>query len=126
MRFLQDNEEDKKKYKEFLENDERCNFQQSLEWVELKKANWKPEVILAEDEEGNIIGSLCVLIRKMPIFGYMMYASRGPVGDIHDISVMKQITDGAKELSKKVEDALLDLNFLDVHFSMEFLQSEKI
>ena len=101
MRFLQDNEEDKKKYKEFLENDERCNFQQSLEWVELKKANWKPEVILAEDEEGNIIGSLCVLIRKMPIFGYMMYASRGPVGDIHDISVMKQITDGAKELAKK-------------------------
>lgn len=32
----------------------------------------------------------------------------------------------AKELSKKVEDALLDLNFLDVHFSMEFLQAEKI
>lgn len=32
----------------------------------------------------------------------------------------------AKELSKKVEDALLDLNFLDIHFSMEFLQAEKI
>ena len=32
----------------------------------------------------------------------------------------------AKELSKKVEEALLDLNFLDVHFSMEFLQAEKI
>lgn len=32
----------------------------------------------------------------------------------------------AKELSKKVEDTLLDLNFLDVHFSMEFLQAEKI
>lgn len=32
----------------------------------------------------------------------------------------------AKELSKKVEDALLDLNFLDVYFSMEFLQAEKI
>lgn len=32
----------------------------------------------------------------------------------------------AKELSQKVEDALLDLNFLDVHFSMEFLQAEKI
>ena len=36
MRFLEDNEESKKKYKEFLENDKRCNFQQSLEWVELK------------------------------------------------------------------------------------------
>ena len=107
MRFLQDNEEDKKKYKEFLENDERCNFQQSLEWVELKKANWKPEVILAEDEDKNIIGSLCVWIRKMPIFGNIMYASRGPVCDIHDMAVMKQLTDGAKELAKKYNAIVL-------------------
>ena len=56
------------KYKEFLESEERCNFQQSLEWAEVKKPNWKPEVILAEDEDGNITGSLCVWIRKMPIF----------------------------------------------------------
>lgn len=101
MRFLQDNEEDKKKYKEFLENDKRCNFQQSLEWAELKKPNWKIEVILAEDNNKEIIGSLCVWIRKMPIFGNMMYSPRGPVGDIYDISVMKQITEGAKELAKK-------------------------
>ncbi len=100
MRFVTD-EESKKEYKKFLEGHERCNFQQSLEWAEVKKPNWKPEVILAEDEDGNIIGSLCVWIRKMPIFGNLMYSSRGPVCDIHDISVMKQLTDGAKELAKK-------------------------
>lgn len=32
----------------------------------------------------------------------------------------------AKELSGKVEEALMDLNFLDVHFSMEFLQTDHI
>ena len=95
------NDDSKKEYKKFLESHERCNFQQSLEWAEIKKPNWKPEVILAEDEENNIIGSLCVLIRKMPIFGNIMYSSRGPVCDIHDISVMKQLTDGARELAKK-------------------------
>ena len=100
MRFVTD-EDSKKEYKKFLEGHERCNFQQSLEWAEIKKANWKPEVILAEDEDKNIIGSLCVWIRKMPIFGNIMYASRGPVCDIHDIAVMKQLTDGAKELAKK-------------------------
>ena len=100
MRFVTD-EDSKKEYKKFLEGHERCNFQQSLEWAEIKKPNWKPEVILVEDEEKNIIGSLCVWIRKMPIFGNIMYASRGPVCDIHDISVMKQLTDGAKELAKK-------------------------
>ncbi len=100
MRFVTD-EESKKAYKKFLEEHERCNFQQSLEWAEIKKPNWTPEVILAEDEENNIIGSLCVLIRKMPIFGNIMYSSRGPVCNMHDIAVMKQLTDGAKELAKK-------------------------
>lgn len=32
----------------------------------------------------------------------------------------------AKELSGKVEEALMNLNFLDVHFSMEFLQTDHI
>lgn len=100
MRFVTD-EDSKKKYKEFLEGHERCNFQQSLEWAEIKKPNWQPEVILAEDEDKNIIGSLCVWIRKMPIFGNILYSSRGPVCDIHDIAVMKQLTDGARELAKK-------------------------
>ena len=101
MRFLDLNsEEDRKKYTEFLENNERCNFQQSLEWGKVKNF-WKNEIILAEDENNNIIGSLSVLLRKIPIFGYLMYSSRGPVCDIHDISVMKQLTDGAKELAKK-------------------------
>ena len=67
MKFVTD-EDSQKQYKEFLEKHERCNFQQSLEWAEVKNDNWKPEVILAEDEEKNIIGSLCVWIRKMPIF----------------------------------------------------------
>ena len=122
MRFVTD-EKSKKQYKEFLEKHERCNFQQSLEWAEVKKPNWKPEVILAEDENGEIIGSLCVWIRKMPIFGNMMYAARGPVCDIHDIEVMKQLTDGAKELAKKYQAMVLrmepdilsdDQNFRDI------------
>ncbi len=106
MRFVTD-EESKEQYKDFLENNERCNFQQSLEWAEVKKPNWKPEVILAENEQGKIIGSLCVWIRKMPIFGNIMYASRGPVCDIHNLSVMKQLTDGAKELAKKYKAIVL-------------------
>ena len=106
MRFVTD-EESKKQYKKFLEGHERCNFQQSLEWAEVKKDNWKPEVILAEDENKNIIGSLCVWIRKMPIFGNIMYASRGPVCDIHDEAVMKQLTQGADELAKKYKAIVL-------------------
>ena len=81
MRLLQ--EQDKEKYKEFLEKHPRCNFQQSLEWGEVK-TSWKKEVILSEDNNGNICGSLCVWIRKIPIFGNIMYSSRGPICDIHN------------------------------------------
>jgi len=98
MRILQ--EHDKERYKEFLENHERCNFAQSLEWANVKN-NWKNEVVLAEDKQGNIIGSISVLIRKIPIFGNLMYSARGPVCDIHDEEVLKQITDGLKEVAKK-------------------------
>ncbi len=94
------NESNKQKYTEFLEKHERCNFQQSLEWGKVK-SSWKNEIILAEDEEGNIVGSISILIRKIPIFGNLMYSSRGPVCDIHDEKVMKTLTDGARELAKK-------------------------
>ena len=106
MKFVTD-EDSRRQYKQFLEKHERCNFQQSLEWAKVKEPNWKSEVILAEDEEGNIIGSLCVWIRKMPIFGNIMYSPRGPVCDIHDIAVLKQITQGAKELAKKYNAIVL-------------------
>ena len=96
MKIVTD-EKDRQAYKEFLE---RCNFQQSPEWAKVK-GNWINEIVLAEDESGKIIGAVSILIRKIPIFGNIMYSSRGPTCDIHDISVMKQLTDGIKELAKK-------------------------
>lgn len=99
MRFVTD-EKSQKEYKEFLEKHERCNFQQSPEWAKVK-SNWVNETVLAEDENGKITGAVNVLIRKIPIFGNIMYTSRGPTCDIHDMEVMKQLTDGIKELAKK-------------------------
>lgn len=99
MRFVTD-DKSKKEYTEFLEKHERCNFQQSIEWSKVKSF-WKNEIVLAEDENGKIIGSISILVRKIPVFGYMMYSSRGPVCDIYDESVLKQLTEGAKEIAKK-------------------------
>ncbi len=52
MKFLEDS--DKEKYKAFLEEHERCNFQQSLEWGNVKTA-WKKEVVLSLDKDENIV-----------------------------------------------------------------------
>lgn len=106
MRLLSKDKKDIKKYKEFLENHERCNFQQSLEWGEVK-TSWIKEVILSEDKTGKIKGSLCVWVRKIPIFGNIMYVARGPVCDIHDKEVLADLRKGADELSKKYKAFVL-------------------
>ena len=93
-------EKDKEKYKEFLVKSDRCNFQQSLEWGNVK-VNWIKEVILSEDESGNIKGSLCVWIRKIPIFGNLMYSARGPVCNLDDKDTLKDIKEGTDFLAKK-------------------------
>lgn len=97
MKLLDENR--KEEYKKFLENHERCNFQQSLEWRKVKE-NWDSEVIIVEDENLNIIASVNVLIRKIPIFGNIMYISRGPICDIHNKNVLKELTEGIRELAK--------------------------
>ena len=98
MQILTEN--DKKAYKEFLENNERCNFQQSIEWGKVKQA-WKNEIVLSKNEKGEIVGALSILIRKMPIFGNFMYISRGPICDIHDEKILKDLTNGLEQLAKK-------------------------
>ena len=104
MRLLED--KDKQEYKEFLESHDRCNFQQSLEWGNVK-TSWKKEVILSEDKDGKIRGSLCVWIRKIPIFGNIMYSARGPVCDLYDEDVIKDLKDGADLLAKKYKAFVL-------------------
>ena len=99
MRFVTDKKSEEE-YTKFLESHERCNFQQSIEWSKVK-TSWKSEIILAEDKDGKIIGALMVWIRKIPIFGNIMYSARGPICDIHDIEVLEQLTEGIKELAKK-------------------------
>ena len=104
MKLLE--EKDKLRYKEFLESHERCNFQQSLEWGQVK-TNWIKEVILSEDKDGNIRGSLCVWIRKIPIFGNIMYSARGPVCNLYDEEVISDLVEGANLLAKKYKAFVL-------------------
>ena len=48
-----------------------------------------------------------VWIRKIPIFGNIMYSARGPVCDIHNMEILKQLTEGAKLLAQKYNAIVL-------------------
>lgn len=99
MRFVSDGAS-MRQYTEFLTRHERCHFQQSPEWARVKE-NWKQEVILAEDAQGNISGCLSVLIRKIPLCGNLMYSPRGPVCDTNDADSLRQLLEGAELLSMR-------------------------
>ena len=114
------NENNIEKYKIFLQNHDRCNFQQSIEWGRVKENNWKNEIILVEDKDKNIIGSISILIRKIPIFGNLMYSPRGPICDIHDEKTLKKLTNGIIELAKKYKAFVIkiepDIKSDDIEF----------
>lgn len=60
-------EELKKEYKEFLEKSKKCNFQQSIEWGDVKQ-EWKKDLAIVRDENGQITMAILLLIRKIKFF----------------------------------------------------------
>ena len=86
---------------EFLQNNPKTNFMQSPEWARVK-TEWKNEFITVEDENGNLKGTMSILLRKVPFINrQIMYAPRGFVCDVHDKETLKELTTKAQEIAKK-------------------------
>ncbi len=88
-------------YEEFLKNHPKGHFMQSPQWAKLK-SNWKYEVVLERNENGEIAGSIAFLIRRLPYTKYnILYSARGPVCDIHDSKMLEKLICDTKEIAKK-------------------------
>lgn len=97
-------------YTEFTSKHERSHILQSAQWGKVKSA-WTNEFVIVRDEQGKIEGTMSILIRKIPMFPCtFMYAPRGPVCDLHNIEVLKKLTDGAKEIAKKYNAMTLKID----------------
>ena len=83
----------------FCKNHPRGAFQQSPCWGNVK-TEWQNEIVVSRNENGDIIGGISVLIRKIG-FKSLMYACRGPVCDYNDEYVMSDIVKGIKALADK-------------------------
>lgn len=104
------NDTNREKYVEFIQKHPKGHFLQSPEWAKLK-SDWINEVLLVEDEKGNIKGAMSILIREIPYFRHtMMYSPRGPVCDVHDKKTMQELVNGAKELAKKYNSFVLKVD----------------
>lgn len=87
-------------YEKFIKSQELCDFQQSIKWAKVKEF-WKNETIIIQKEEGEIVATMSILIRKVPFFGNLMYVPRGPIGNIHEEAVLKELTEKMKEIAKQ-------------------------
>jgi len=88
------------KYEEFIKKQELCDFQQSTKWAKVKEY-WENEIIIIQDSNKNIIATMSILIRKIPLFGNLMYVPRGPIGQINKEEVLKEITEKLIKIAKK-------------------------
>ncbi len=89
-----------REYEDFVSAHPHGEFTQSCHWPEVK-SNWQFEAVVSRNEAGKIVGACGVLIQKLPLFGTcFMYSPRGPVCDLKDIAVLKDLKSGIDELAK--------------------------
>ena len=100
----------KEEYQKFLEKHEKGHYAQSIEWASVKN-EWKNEIIVLRDDNGEIKASLSLLIRKLPyINSTLMYAPRGPVCDINDEKSFNELIKRADEVAKENKSFMLKMD----------------
>ena len=96
------NKQDKnevKKYKEFVDNYETSSLCQSMSWAKVKEG-WDSEYVYLE-EDNKIVMAMSLLIRKFVAGKTVIYASRGPVGNVYDIEKVKLLIKDVDEIAKR-------------------------
>lgn len=119
-------------YEAFVSRHPQGSFTQSVNWQKVKN-NWGYEAVVSRDHDGKIVGSVGVLIQKVPVIGTsFLYAPRGPVCDLHDKAVLRDLKSGVDELAKRHNahefkmdpDVLMsDTDFIAIAKEMGFEQS---
>ena len=94
---------------EFVSSHPKGHFLQSTLWP-AAKPQWDWRGVLSKKEDGQIQGALSILLRKMPGGYTHLYAGRGPVCDIYDVDVLRELFDGAAQVAKKCRGYLMQID----------------
>lgn len=97
-------------YEAFVQSSPKGNFAQSSLWAK-QKPMWDWKALAVRDEAGAIKGTLALLIRKVPGLPFtLMYGCRGPVCDLSDQAVLRELLNGARQLAKEQKAYVLKLD----------------
>ncbi len=88
-------------YESFVGSHPLGSFLQSPGWCRVKK-NWRHAFLVSRDACGQICGSMLVLIKKFPFpLPSFLYSPWGPVCDLQNPDVLKDLIQGVTVLAKK-------------------------
>lgn len=84
---------------EFVVHSEQNTLFQCSSWAKIK-SNWD-SLLTSVTEDGKIVGTALVLIRKMPLGKTLFYIPRGPVMDYTNFELVSFYLSSLKECAKK-------------------------
>lgn len=90
---------DSQEHDEFVSNHPLCNLLQSSKWANIKD-NWD-HVILGVKEDGVLVASALVLIKRLPLSFTMFYIPRGPIMDYENVALVSFFMKYLKLCAKK-------------------------
>ena len=97
MKFIENVEINK--YKEFENNHPKAHFLQSYGWGEFCKQakNQIPKYVGMEDNDGNLVATCLILLKKTPLNYSYGYAPRGFILDYNDKDIIAKFTEYLKK-----------------------------
>ncbi|MDD2627960.1 MAG: peptidoglycan bridge formation glycyltransferase FemA/FemB family protein [Clostridia bacterium] len=93
------NNEQVKRYCDFIENYRGASLMQSYNWADVK-SEWESEYVYIEEND-EIVMAMLLLIRKVALGVTILYSPRGPVGDITDLDKISKIMQEVDKVAKK-------------------------
>ncbi len=92
----------------FVENHPLCNLLQSSSWAKVKD-NWDHEIVGVEND-GVLVGSSLILIKRLPFTFTMMYIPRGPIMDYENRELVHYYLKSLKKWAKKYHCLFIKLD----------------
>ncbi len=99
MHYVIVGEDQEERFDQFVFNSPYGHVLQTFAWARVKKA-WKPFGIAVLDGE-EIVASVLILKRKLPLVGSMFYAPRGPIWNGEREDVLTCLLTGIRYLAKR-------------------------
>lgn len=94
-----ENKQELEKYIDFVKGYRGASLMQSYNW-HMVKSGWEAEYLYIE-KDNKIVMAMSLLIRKVILGKSIIYAPRGPVGDVTNIELVKEFMADIDKLAKK-------------------------